>query len=86
MDLLFLFCALMLHRSVLTLSFSRGTPFAGVGNDLLTNLVFPTKALGDWRPDTILIYLTIPLTVRLHSANMLCKAILRHNPLHPHTN
>ena len=33
------------------------------------------KALGDWRSDTILIYLTMPLTVRLHSANMLCKAI-----------
>lgn len=36
------------------------------------------KALGDWRSDTILIYLTMPLTVRLHSANMLCKAILQH--------
>ena len=42
------------------------------------------KALGDWRSDTILIYLTMPLTVRLHSANMLCKAILRHNPHHSH--
>lgn len=40
------------------------------------------KALGDWRSDTILIYLTMPLTVRLHSANMLCKAILLHNPHH----
>ena len=34
------------------------------------------KALGDWRSDTILIYLTMPLTIHLHSANMLCKAIL----------
>ena len=34
------------------------------------------KALGDWRSDTILIYLTMPLTMCLHSANMLCKAIL----------
>jgi len=40
------------------------------------------KALGDWRSDTILIYLTMPLTVRLHSANMLCKAILLRNPHH----
>lgn len=40
------------------------------------------KALGDWRSDTILIYLTMPLTVRLHSANMLCKAILFHHPTH----
>ena len=40
------------------------------------------KALGDWRSDTILIYLTMPLTVRLHSASMLCKAILQHNPPH----
>lgn len=44
------------------------------------------KALGDWRSDTILIYLTMPLTIRLHSANMLCKAILRHNPPHHHNN
>ena len=34
------------------------------------------KALGDWRSDTILIYLTMPLTIRLRSANMLCKSIL----------
>ena len=32
------------------------------------------KALGDWRSDTLLIYLTMPLTVRLLSANMLCKS------------
>ena len=38
------------------------------------------KALGDWRFDTIVIYLTMPLTVQLHSANMLCKAILLHTP------
>ena len=36
------------------------------------------KALGDWHSDTILIYLTMPFTVSLHSANMLCKAILQH--------
>lgn len=36
------------------------------------------KALGDWRSDTILIYLTMPLTSRLKTANMLCKSILSH--------
>lgn len=36
------------------------------------------KALGDWRSDTILIYLTMPLTIRLRSANMLCKSIITH--------
>lgn len=36
------------------------------------------KASGDWRSDTILIYLTMPLTIRLRSANMLCKSILTH--------
>ena len=40
------------------------------------------KALGDWRSNTILIYLTMPLTVHLHSANMLYKAILLHTPSH----
>ena len=40
------------------------------------------KVLGDWRCDTILIYLAITLTVRFHSANMLIKAILSHTPLH----
>ena len=38
------------------------------------------KALGDWRSDTVLFYLTMPLSVRLHSANMLCKTILYHSP------
>ena len=36
------------------------------------------KALGDWGSDTILIYLTIPLAIRLRSANMLSKSILIH--------
>ena len=37
------------------------------------------KALGDWRSDTILIYLTMPLTTRLKTANMRCKSILSHS-------
>ena len=42
------------------------------------------KALGNWHSDTILIYLTMPLTIRLYSANMLSKAILPHTPHHFH--
>ena len=42
------------------------------------------KALGNWCSDTILIYLTMPLTIRLYSANMLSKAILSHTPHHFH--
>ena len=60
-------------------SFRRGGAFfayqAGVPIELI-------KTLGDWRSDTILIYLAITLTVRFHSANMLIKAILSHTPLH----
>ena len=42
------------------------------------------KALDDWRSDTVLIYLTMPLVVQLQSANMLCKAMLTH--ISQHTN
>ena len=42
------------------------------------------KALGNWGSDTILSYLTMPLTICLHSANMLGKAILSHTPHHFH--
>ena len=38
------------------------------------------KALGSWHSDTMLIYLTMPLTICLHSANMIGKAILSHTP------
>ena len=44
-DLLLPLCAIILHRSVLTLSFSRGTPFPGVEHHLLTNAVFPLNCL-----------------------------------------
>ena len=37
------------------------------------------KTLNDWRSDTILTYLTIPLTIRHKTANMLCKSILSHS-------
>ena len=37
MDLLFLFCAIILHRSVSTPSFSQGTPFAGVGHHFFSH-------------------------------------------------
>ena len=38
------------------------------------------KALGDWRSDAILLYLTIPLSIRLQSVDMLKKAILSSLP------
>ena len=61
-------------------SFRRGRASFAYQSGVPTELI---KALGDWRSYTILIYLRgMPLTVRLHSGNMLCKAILRHNPPH----
>ena len=43
------------------------------------------KALGDWRSDTILIYLTMPLTIRLKTANILCNPFYLTPPnLHTH--
>ena len=69
-----LFAGHSLRRGGASFAYQRGVPIE----------LF--KALGEWHSDTILIYLTMPLTGRLHSAYMLCKAILRHNPLHPHTN
>ena len=49
-------------------SFCRGGASFAYQSGIPTELI---KALGDWGSDTILIYLTMPLTVRLHSANML---------------
>ena len=69
-----LFAGHSLRRGGASFAYQRGVPIE----------LF--KAFGEWHSDTILIYLTMPLTGRLHSAYMLCKAILRHNPLHPHTN
>jgi len=60
-------------------SFCRGGASFAYQSGISTELI---KALGDWGCDTILIYLTIPLQVRLHSANMLCKVILLHTPSH----
>ena len=34
------------------------------------------KVLGDWRSDAVLLYLTIPLTIRLKTVNILTKTIL----------
>ena len=39
------------------------------------------KVLGDWRSDAVLLYLTIPLTIRLQSINLLTKSILSTFPL-----
>ena len=37
------------------------------------------KVLGDWRSNAVLLYLTIPLNIRLQSANLLCKSVLASN-------
>lgn len=34
------------------------------------------KGLGDWRSDAVLLYLTIPLSIRLQSINMITKSII----------
>ena len=43
-------------------SFRRGGASFAYQSGVLIELI---KALGDWRSDTVLIYLTMPLTVRL---------------------
>ena len=35
-----------------------------------------SKMLGDWHLDAVLLYLTVPLNIRLQSVNFLAKAIL----------
>ena len=34
------------------------------------------KILGDWHSDTVLLYITVPLTIRLQSVILLAKAII----------
>ena len=63
------------HKHYAGRSFRRGGACFAYQSGVPLELI---KALNDWRSDTILIYLTMPLTVRLHSANILCKAILQH--------
>ena len=37
------------------------------------------KMLGDWLSDAVLLYLTVPLTIRLQSVNVIAKAIINNN-------
>ena len=37
------------------------------------------KMLGDWHSDAVLLYLTVPLTIRLQSVNVIAKAIINNN-------
>ena len=39
------------------------------------------KILGDWHSDAVLLYLTVPLTIRLQSVNLLAKAIISNKPI-----
>ena len=57
-------------------SFSRGGASFAYQSGVPIELI---KALNDWRSDTLLTYLTMPLTIRLKTANMLCKSILSHS-------
>ena len=34
------------------------------------------KMLGDWKPDSVLLYLTVPLDIRLHTINQLSKHMI----------
>ena len=34
--------------------------------------------LGDWKSDAILLYLTVPLSIRLQSVDMMSKAVIQH--------
>ena len=36
------------------------------------------KMLGDWKSDAVLLYLTVPLSIRLQSINMMSKAVIQH--------
>ena len=58
-------------------SFRRGGASFAYQSGIPVELI---KALGDWRSDTILIYLTMPLSIRLKSADKLRNAILTPNP------
>ena len=64
-------------KAYAALSFRRGGASFAYQSGIPLEL---TKALGDWRSDTILIYLTMPLSIRLRTAHMFCKAILTPNP------
>lgn len=80
----FLFCTIILRRSALTLSFSRGTPFAAVGI-----ICLPTRCSHwtDW--GSRLLALRHHSHLFNHAFDSLPSfrkhAILRHNPLHPPT-
>ena len=36
------------------------------------------KMLGDWKSDAVLLYLVVPLSIRLQSINMMSKAVIQH--------
>ena len=56
-------------------SFRRGGASFAFQSGIPVELI---KMLGDWKSDSVLLYLTVPLSIRLHSANVMCKRILKH--------
>lgn len=57
-------------------SFQRGGASFAYQSGVSLELI---KVLGDWRSNAVLRYLTIPLNIRLQSANLLCKSVLSSN-------
>ena len=58
----------------LTLSAEGGASFAfqaGIPLELI-------KLLGDWKSNAVMLYLTVPMHIRLHSVNLIAKHILSH--------
>ena len=58
------------------------TPFGGVVHPLLSKQAYQSSSLGilgDWYSDAVLVYLTVPLSVRLESVYVIAKIILTYN-------
>ena len=56
-------------------SFRRGDASFAFQSGVPVELI---KMLGDWKSDSVLLYLTVPLSIRLRSANVMSEKILKH--------
>ena len=57
-------------------SFRRGYACYGFQAGIPIELI---KILGDWKSDAVLLYLTVPLSIRLESINEITKSLLPNN-------
>ena len=55
-------------------SFRRGGASFAFQSGILVGMI---KLLGDWKSDAVLLYLTVPLKMRMESNNFLSKSILQ---------